>query len=180
MKRVLFVIDMQKDFIDGALGSAEAVAIVSNVKALIKEAKANNDTVIFTRDTHFDNYMDTYEGKNLPVPHCIIGTPGWEVSSELDTTGHIVIDKITFGYTDWKPFIDNVSDKTGSDVIDTADELILVGLCTDICVISNALILRAFYPDKPITIIENATAGVTPEAKAAALATAKSCQITVA
>ena len=168
MNRTLVVIDMQNDFIDGALGTSEAVAIVPNVVKKISEYK--NDRIIFTRDTHGDDYMNTQEGHYLPVPHCIKGTNGWEIRKELnaDQTASEIIDKDRFGYNGWNKY--------------TAEELgdiELVGLCTDICVVSNAIILKALFPENKISIDASCCAGVTPEAHDAALATMKSCQIDV-
>lgn len=165
MKKALIVIDMQHDFIDGSLGTNEAKQILPNVKKII-EAK-DYDKIFFTRDTHFKNYLQTQEGKNLPVPHCIKDTPGWQIHEDLDTSFSTIIDKVSFGYDKWNNCLDGI------------DEVVLVGLCTDICVISNALIIKALYPEMKISIIENATAGVTPQAKEAALMTARSCQIRV-
>lgn len=165
MRKAYVIIDMQNDFIDGPLGSPEAQAIVPNVKALLSQ----HDYVklIFTRDTHTENYPETQEGQKLPVLHCVKNTHGWQIHSDLDTTNATVIDKYTFGHYDWKGLFDDI------------DEITLAGLCTDICVISNALIIKAIYPEKIINIVENATAGVTPETKTAALTTAKSCQINI-
>ncbi len=165
MKKTLIVIDMQNDFIDGSLGTAEAVAIVDNVKAKIDEYKAAGGEIIFTRDTHGENYLDTPEGKKLPVVHCVKGTQGWEISEKLCTEGCDIIDKPSFGWTKW-------NDRS-------FEKIELVGLCTDICVISNALILKAFFPDVEITVDASCCAGVTPETHNAALAAMKMCQINV-
>ena len=162
--KALIVIDMQNDFIDGSLGTKEAVAIVPVVKKLIDDGDYHK--LIFTRDTHEDNYLFTQEGQNLPVKHCIKNTHGWKIHEDLDTSmADAIINKSSFGWTGW------------NTILNRMDEIILVGLCTDICVISNALIIKAFYPETKVSIIEDATAGVTPELKAAALETAKSCQI---
>lgn len=165
MKKTLIVIDMQNDFIDGSLGTAEAVAIVDNVKAKIDDYKAAGNEIIFTRDTHLENYLDTPEGKKLPVVHCVKGTPGWEISEKLSTEGCDIIDKPSFGWTKWNER--------------SFEEIELVGLCTDICVISNALILKAFFPEAEITVDASCCAGVTPETHNAALAAMKMCQINV-
>lgn len=165
MKKSLVIIDMQNDFITGSLGSPEAQAIVPKVKDLLN--KHDYDKLIFTRDTHTYEYPKTQEGQKLPVLHCVRNTYGWQIHSDFDTTDATIINKYTFGYYDWKGMFDDV------------DEITLVGLCTDICVISNALIIKSIYPEKIINIVENATAGVTPETKAAALTTAKSCQINI-
>ena len=164
--KTLIVVDMQNDFIDGALGTKEAQAIVPNVKKKIEEYKARGDEIIFTRDTHFDGYLETNEGKHLPVKHCIRGTHGWQVSDDIGNgVGYEVIDKITFGYDGWDGF--------------DFEEVELVGLCTDICVVSNALILKAQFPKINITVDASCCAGVTPESHKAALTTMKMCQINV-
>lgn len=171
MKKLLIVIDMQNDFIDGALGTKEAQAIVPNVKKKIEEYKARGDGIIFTRDTHLSNYLDTNEGKHLPVKHCIQGTYGWLISDELDNgVGYPVIDKYTFGFDGWVHY--DFEERH-------FEEIELVGLCTDICVVSNALILKALYPEINITVDASCCAGVTPESHRAALTTMKMCQINV-
>ena len=167
MKKILIVIDMQNDFIDGALGTEEAQAIVPNVKKKIEEYKARGDVVLFTRDTHYDDYLETNEGKHLPVKHCIKDTSGWQISDELDAEGCPCIDKETFGFRYW--------DMLGDDI----ESIELVGLCTDICVVSNALILKATFPEIDITADASCCAGVTPEKHKAALEVMKSCQINV-
>lgn len=166
--KVLCVIDMQNDFIDGALGTKEAEAIVENVKAKIELYRKNGDTVIFTRDTHSEDYMNTQEGKNLPVPHCIKGSKGWEVSEKLDTASDKIIDKPTFGSFELAEHISTLAD---------VDEIELIGLCTDICVISNAMILKARFTETPIKVDSSCCAGVTPESHANALSAMKMCQI---
>ena len=165
MKKTLIVVDMQKDFVDGALGSKEAVAIVENVKAKIGEYRKNGDEVIFTRDTHQADYMSTNEGKYLPVEHCIEGTEGWEIIPELDVQGAKVINKPTFGYLNWKDY--------------DFEEVELIGLCTDICVVSNALIIKAQFPEIKVSVDASCCAGVTPESHEAALTTMKMCQVEV-
>lgn len=165
MKRTLIVIDMQNDFIDGSLGTPEAQAIVSKVYDKIQEYKARGDEIIFTRDTHYSDYLDTPEGKKLPVVHCIYNTHGWQIADGLEASGAIYIDKPSFGWVGW----DEMS----------FDEIELVGLCTDICVVSNALILKAMFPDAKISVDESCCAGVTPESHQAALATMEMCQIDI-
>lgn len=179
MNKILIVVDMQNDFIRGALGTEEAQVIVDNVVEKVMSYQPG--TVIFTRDTHYGNYMDTQEGKNLPVPHCISGTFGWEIISELKNTEayqfesdwHIknIIDKRSFGYHEWAQSLI----ERGMRI----SEIELIGVCTDICVISNALILKANFPELPITVDASCCAGVTPEKHAAALEVMKSCQINV-
>ena len=165
MNKTLIVVDMQKDFIDGALGTKEALAIVDNVKAKIAEYEKQGGQIIFTRDTHQTNYLETNEGKNLPVEHCIEGTDGWELWDGLEVPGAICINKPTFGYLGWKEY--------------DLEEVELVGLCTDICVVSNALLIKAMYPEIKVKVDASCCAGVTPESHAAALTTMRMCQVEV-
>ena len=174
MKKILLVIDMQNDFIDGALGTPEAVAIVDNVKAKIKTYP--KEDVFATRDTHSDFYLATQEGKNLPVPHCIRGTDGWQIRpdiAELIYPDHI-IDTPTFGSTQLAKLME-IFEKREEEGI----EIELVGLCTDICVVSNALLIKATLPETPISCDASCCAGVTPAKHEAALETMRSCQIKV-
>lgn len=166
--KVLCVIDMQNDFIDGALGTKEAEAIIENVKAKIELYRQNKDSVIFTRDTHTEDYMNTQEGKNLPVPHCIKGSNGWEITKALDTLSDKIIDKPTFGSFELSEYIESLSN---------VEEIELIGLCTDICVISNAMILKAKFTETPIKVDSSCCAGVTPESHNNALNAMKMCQI---
>lgn len=171
MKNILLVIDMQNDFIDGALGTKEAVAIVDNVKSKIENFDGE---VIFTRDTHEKDYLQTQEGVNLPVEHCICGTLGWEIRSELTGIREgKVIDKPTFGS---KELAELLCEKNKSEKI---GEITLVGLCTDICVISNALVIKAFLPEVKITVDASCCAGVTPESHRNALEAMRMCQINI-
>ena len=163
--KTLIVIDMQNDFIDGSLGTAEAVEIVDRVREKIQAAHAAGQQIIFTRDTHHENYMDTNEGKHLPVVHCIEGTPGWEIRDGLYVEGATIIDKPSFGYTGWGEY--------------KFEEVELVGLCTDICVVSNALILKALFPEIRVSVDPACCAGVTPESHEAALKTMSMCQVEV-
>ena len=165
MKKTLIVVDMQKDFIDGALGTKEAVAIVENVRKKIVKYQANGDEIIFTRDTHQPNYLETNEGKHLPVEHCIEGTEGWQIGEGLEVEGAIYIDKPSFGFMNWKDY--------------DLEEVEIVGLCTDICVVSNALIIKATYPEIRVSVDASCCAGVTPESHEAALTTMKMCQVEV-
>lgn len=163
--KTLIVVDMQKDFIDGSLGTGEAVAIVSKVAKKINEYRIEGNQIIFTRDTHQKNYLGTQEGKNLPVEHCIEGTDGWQIAKELEVKPEDkIINKVTFGHV-WEK--DDIK----------GDELELVGLCTDICVISNALGLKAAFPEVPIRVDANCCAGVTPQSHQNALAAMEMCQI---
>ena len=173
MKNILIVVDMQKDFVDGALGTKEAQAIVDNV---VKKIETFDGDIFVTYDTHFENYMDTAEGRNLPVPHCIKGTDGWKldagVQEALDKRAYTPVEKLTFGSKDLPRLI--------GEQYDTADITIeLIGLCTDICVVSNTLLLKANYPETPIRVDAACCAGVTPETHNAALTTMKMCQIQV-
>ena len=167
--KTLIVIDMQNDFVTGVLGSKEAVAVLPNVKKKIDAYIAAGDEVIFTRDTHEENYLETNEGRHLPVPHCRRGTDGWQVVKKIDCPDCEHIDKPTFGYTRWaEQFKDSSSSK-----------IEIIGVCTDICVISNALMLKAFFPEIEITVDASCCAGVVPETHMAALTVMKSCQINV-
>lgn len=168
--KVLCVIDMQNDFIDGALGTKEAEAITDNVKAKIEAYRRNGDRVIFTRDTHFDNYMETQEGRNLPVPHCIKDSDGWQISEKLPVGNSTVIDKPSFGSVELGDFI------AGLDGVEAVE---LVGLCTDICVISNAMIIKAKLPEIKVSIDSQCCAGVTPQSHNNALEAMKMCQIEI-
>ena len=172
MRRLLIVVDMQNDFVDGALGTPEAVAILPAVRARIEAAKENGEDIIFTRDTHQPNYMETQEGRKLPVPHCIENTPGWEIVPQLRelTAGCLVIDKPTFGSVKLGEIL------TGREDIEA---ITLIGLCTDICVISNAMICKAALPEVPVTVEAACCAGVTPSSHDNALSAMKMCQIEV-
>lgn len=173
MKKILVVVDMQKDFVDGALGTAEAVQIVGNV---VEKINSFDGEIIVTYDTHFENYMNTAEGEKLPVPHCIKGTDGWEldknVQSALSGKEYVSVEKVTFGSVDLPKLIEEKAN--GEDF--TAE---LVGLCTDICVVSNALLLKASFPEKRISVDAKCCAGVTPETHEAAITTMKMCQIDI-
>ena len=173
MKKLLLVIDMQNDFIDGALGTKEAEAIVPNVVKRIQEFEGD---VLYTRDTHSEDYMETQEGKNLPVPHCIKGTPGWELCPELKAlrdAGHSpVLDKLAFGAKDLPAYLETRYPR-GLESVE------LIGLCTDICVISNAMVLKAFFPELPVSVTASCCAGVTPESHENALNAMKMCQIAI-
>lgn len=169
-KKVLIVVDMQKDFIDGALGTKEAVAIVDNVAKRIQEYEGE---VVFTKDTHFENYLETNEGKHLPVVHCIKDTAGWELDEKIEKlrNAHMkVFEKITFGSTQLGEYLKTIKD---------LEEVELVGLCTDICVISNALLIKAFLPEIKVAVRENCTAGVTVESHSNAIAAMKMCQVEI-
>lgn len=174
MEKILIVVDMQNDFVTGSLGSKEARAIVGNIKEKLNEYISKNRRIIFTRDTHTENYLETFEGKNLPIEHCILGTEGWKIIPEFGEyyryyPGCECINKNTFGYEGWKQLFGSLEKY----------EIEIVGVCTDICVISNALTLRMLYPDYKITVDASCCAGVTKEKHNAALEVMKSCQINV-
>ena len=171
MSKILVVVDMQNDFIDGALGTPEAVAIVANVERKIKEF---DGTVLFTRDTHFADYSDSREGKALPVPHCIKDTEGWQIRKELDVLRKTEpIDKLTFGSCDLAQILADLNVK------DSIESITFVGLCTDICVVSNAFTVRSFLPEVPIYVDAACCAGVSPESHMRALESMKTCQIII-
>ena len=168
MSKILIVVDMQNDFIDGALGTKEAAAIVPYVKDVIESFDGK---VYFTRDTHFENYMETQEGANLPVTHCIKDTDGWQIRAELDALRRTeAIDKLTFGSS---ALVDVL--KAEKDI----ESITFVGLCTDICVISNAMVVKAFFPELPLIVDAKGCAGVSPESHKRALEAMKVCQIKI-
>ena len=171
MKKLVVVVDMQKDFVDGALGTKAAQAIVPETVRFLSELGPDTD-VVFTRDTHFENYMDTREGKKLPVPHCIRGTEGWEIIPELAAFSERAVrifDKPTFGSTELAEFVKEQG----------YDEVTLFGLCTGICVLSNAVTVKAFVPEADIRVLAGLSACVTPESHKTALSAMQCCQITI-
>lgn len=169
--KVLVVIDVQNDFIDGALGTKEALQIIEPV---INKIKKFDGTVLATRDTHFENYMETQEGKSLPVKHCIKDTEGWQIQAEVAKLLKTApIDKLTFGSKKLPGIIEEL---VGSEPLES---ITLVGLCTDICVISNAMVLKAFFPEVPVIVDAACCAGVSPESHKRALEAMKVCQIVV-
>ena len=167
-KSILVVVDMQNDFIDGALGSAEAQNIVPCVAKRILSAKQNGEEIVYTRDTHGENYLSTQEGKKLPVLHCIKNSHGWQIADSIPVEGKI-FDKPTFGSTELADYV-----KDGGFI-----KAELIGLCSDICVISNAFLLKSFCPELNISVRSNCCAGVTPQSHQNALNAMKNCQITV-
>lgn len=173
MRHVLIVVDIQKDFVDGALGTAEATCMVEKAA---KKIEMFDGDIFVTYDTHFENYMETAEGAKLPVPHCIKGTEGWEldkiIASALDGKAFTKVEKLTFGSTDLPELVKKVAGDEDFDIT-------LIGLCTDICVVSNALILKANFPEKEIYVDAACCAGVTVESHNAALTTMKMCQINI-
>lgn len=169
MNRLLIVVDMQKDFVDGALGTKEAQAIVPHVIDKIRQYQNDGDEVVFTLDTHMENYLDTLEGKKLPVIHCVKGTPGWQLTDGLEDFEGKRFEKLTFGSNELAAYVS----QGGYDRVE------LIGLCTDICVISNALLIKAGIPDTPILVDSSCCAGVTPQSHANALEAMKMCHIEI-
>ena len=175
MKKILVVVDMQNDFIDGSLGTAEAEAIVDNVVAKINEYPKEH--VYATRDTHQDDYLQTQEGANLPVVHCIEGTHGWEINDKVKAAlgGAVVVNKPSFGSLELADMM--AMEFAGLPAEEC--EIELVGLCTDICVVSNAMLLKARLPEVKVSVDASCCAGVTPESHEAALKTMQMCQVAV-
>ena len=169
--KILLVVDMQNDFIDGSLGTKEAENIVNNVIKEIKNKKEQGYKILATQDTHQKNYLNTQEGKNLPIKHCIEGTEGWEIAEPIKELidSNNIFKKNTFGSKDLYEYLKE----------NEPEEVEILGLCTDICVISNALLIKALYPEKEIFLKENCCAGVTPELHNEAIDVMKSCQIQV-
>ena len=167
---ILVVVDMQKDFISGALGTKEAVGIVPRVAEKIAQAKKAGKTIVFTRDTHHENYLDTQEGKNLPVPHCIENTDGWQLDPALDTAGAMIFDKPSFGSEALVRYLKSLNDLRSAE---------FVGLCTDICVITNVLSTKCALPELPISVDSTCCAGVTPQSHETALNAMRMCQIKI-
>lgn len=182
--KILVVVDMQNDFIDGALGSPEAQAAVPHVVAKIKECAEDQRYVIFyTRDTHYEDYMSTSEGRHLPVPHCILGTDGWQVNADVmaASEGATFVDvqnKYTFGMQDIAALLESIPDVCDVENYEV-ESIEMIGVCTDICVVSNALILKAVYPEIPITVYSDCCAGTSIDAHEAALKVMQMCQIDV-
>ncbi len=173
MKKYLVVVDLQRDFVDGALGTKEAQAIIPAAAEKIRNFEGE---IYVTFDTHGENYMETAEGKKLPVPHCIKGTDGWkldkEIAKALKGKGYHRVEKPTFGSVKLPKLL-------AKSAGDEPFEVTLIGLCTDICVISNALLLKANFPEFPIAVDEKCCAGVSPETHNAAIAAMRCCQIDI-
>lgn len=171
MKRLYVVVDMQKDFIDGSLGTREAQEMLPRMVDRLTEIQARKDTdIIFTMDTHGSDYLETQEGKNLPVQHCIKGTDGWQIAAALQVFAEravAIVEKPSFGYIGWQ------------DIGKGYDEITMGGLCTDICVISNAMLLKAFFPEIRLRIDSTCCAGVTAESHNNALQSMKMCQMDI-
>ncbi|MBQ2583273.1 MAG: cysteine hydrolase [Erysipelotrichaceae bacterium] len=177
MSKVLIVVDMQKDFVDGSLGTKEAVAIVS---AVAEEIGKDYDHIFFTRDTHQSDYLQTNEGRHLPVEHCIEDTDGWQLDKEvaqallkLPEASCTLLNKPTFGSDRLVDLLKKHDEK------ERIDSITLIGLCTDICVVTNALLIKTAFPEIEIKVLKDCCAGVTPESHEAALTTMKMCQIEI-
>ena len=168
-KKLLVVVDMQEDFIGGALGTKEAQAVLPRIRERIAAARKDGYAVAFTRDTHTQGYLSTREGKNLPVPHCIAGSAGWQIAEGLAQAGDKIFDKPTFGSTALAEYA----------AAEGFAQIELVGVCTDICVISNALLLKAYLPEAEISVRADCCAGVTPESHARALDAMAACQVEI-
>lgn len=176
MSKLLIVVDMQNDFITGSLGTKEAEKIVDGVVNKIRAYKDSGENIVYTRDTHEENYLETREGENLPVVHCIKGTWGWELQREIEKTRdgrEKVFDKGTFGSTALGEYV------AQAFKADNELEVELVGLCTDICVISNALLIKAYCPEVNMSVDASCCAGVTVESHKNALAAMKMCQVRI-
>jgi len=176
--KILVVVDMQNDFITGSLGTPEAQAIVPNVKKKIEEVQSEGGIVIFTRDTHGTDYLQTKEGKKLPVEHCIENTWGWEITDELrdESADALIINKPTFGCAELYEAVCDYREAYSEPI----DEIEMIGLCTDICVVSNAMLMKtAFFETIEVSVDATCCAGVTPETHEAALKTMEMCQINV-
>ena len=168
--KVLAIIDMQKDFIDGALGTKEAIAIVPEVAARLAQARADGETVVFTRDTHHAYYLLTQEGRKLPVPHCLEGTDGWQIDAALAVEDAPVFDKPGFGSPALIEYLRSLPALEGVEFI---------GLCTDICVITNAMMTKGALPEVPLSVRADCCAGVTPQSHETALQAMRMCQISI-
>nr|WP_288723055.1 isochorismatase family cysteine hydrolase [uncultured Sellimonas sp.] len=171
MKELLVVVDIQNDFVTGSLGTKEAQEIVQNARKKIESYEQDNKEIVFTRDTHEENYLMTQEGRNLPVKHCIRGTEGWEIIPELQeyTKGRRIFDKPSFGSIELASYV-----RDGG-----YDRVEFIGLCTDICVVSNALLVKAYVPEITVAADASCCAGVTPQSHDSALCTMKMCQIEI-
>jgi len=170
-KKALIVVDVQNDFTSGTLGTKEAVAAIPIIKQYVDRFHADGHKIIYTRDSHDADYLNTLEGKKLPIEHCFRGSWGWRVVDEIgykESENVSYVNKWQFGYDDWE-----------GEYLDQYDEVVMLGFCTDICVISNALTIKTFYPNLPITVIAAGCAGTTPEKHNAALDIMESCQINV-
>lgn len=177
--KLLIVVDMQNDFVTGSLANPAAEKIIPNI---VEKLKIKDYTyLIFTRDTHQKNYLETQEGKNLPVEHCIEGTKGWEIVSELQefTKNAFIIDKPTFGYKDWKAKLNELFDDENNQPGDFPEEIELCGTVSSICVASNATILKSLYPEMSISVLKDLCADLSPEGHEAAMKVLNSQQIII-
>ena len=172
--KILVVVDMQNDFIDGALGTPEAQAIVPAVKRKIEQYVANGDKVFYTADTHHEeNYEDTLEGQKLPILHCVHGTHGWQIADGLYVDNAPLVCKTTFGLWDIGHRLEALA---RGEYIESIE---IIGLCTDICVISNAMLIKSWFENIPIIVDSSCCAGVTPESHVNALRAMEMCQIEI-
>lgn len=174
MQAYLIVIDMQNDFIGGALGTKEAVTIVPNVVARIQSAVQEGRSLIFTQDTHGQGYMQTNEGRHLPIPHCVKGTQGFALDPSVAPYAGVVVEKPSFGAPALITLLQKDAGESGANL-----DIELCGLCTDICVVTNALLLRAHFPEATLRVRANACAGVTPARHEAALEVLRACHVSV-
>ncbi len=174
MQKYLIVIDMQNDFIDGALGMPEAVAIIPNVVECIRGAQAEGRTLLFTQDTHQPHYLETLEGRNLPIMHCEEGSHGWALHSDIAPFAGDIFTKPSFSSMALVERLQTVSVDSGANL-----DIELIGLCTDICVVSNALLLKAHFPEATLRVYQDACAGVTPGGHDAALTVLRACQVEI-
>ena len=168
MKKLLIVVDMQNDFVYGVLGTAEARAILPNVESIISRYRKEGAEIVFTRDTHDETYSRTQEGRRLPVPHCIKNTAGWQIVDGL-YAGEKVFDKPVFGSLELAEYVSKGN----------YDEVTLIGVCTDICVLSNAVLIKTACPETPIKVVENCCAGVTPSSHQSAIMVLSSIQVEI-
>lgn len=169
MRECIVVVDMQNDFVFGSLGSKEAQAALVSLKKRIADGRERGAEIVFTRDTHDENYMQTREGKYLPVPHCVKGTRGWEIAEGLYEQGEKVFDKITFGSVELAQYLAESA----------FEKVIFCGVCTDICVVSNALLFKAYAPEREICVAADSLAGSSVAAHEAALCVLRSCQVEI-
>ena len=169
MKKLLVIVDMQNDFVDGALGAEGGIEAVKNARSLIEKARKSGTQVVFTKDLHGNNYLDTQEGKRLPVPHCQRGTAGAEIAKELPVDGACVFEKNTFASVELAEYARR----------EGFDEVAFAGICTDICVVSNALLVKAYCPEARVAVYADCCAGTTKDNHLAALQVMSCCQIDI-
>ncbi len=174
MQKYMIVVDMQKDFIDGALGTPEARAILPHAVRRIEDAIREGRTLYFTLDTHYVDYLESHEGRHLPVPHCVMGTDGWRLHEAIAPYAGTTVKKSGFGSVALNELLKDVAEHCGANI-----DVSLLGVCTDICVVSNALLLRSFFPEATLRVFSDSCAGVTPETHQAALTVLRACQVEV-